>query len=185
MLADPLGAEGASFALAAYRETVVSLLRMMRDSIVDEHESLRFFIAGFDFSLLRSDDRRYLVFNASDLPSVIAYSAVTEDSGPDPLAAQAASANAGPSGRNDPLAPIYGPAADPVPEQATGDSRLRDRARYVAVALFETVFEVLGNPLAIFIVALAASAWLLATSVRWIGERRRRRQLRRRSRRPA
>jgi hypothetical protein len=170
------GSDYASPAQAAYREAVDNALKLVRDSVLDETDSVSFSMAGVDFSLTLGGGRRSLTVNGSDLwPASLLGGLWTEEARPESSMKVPATVQ----GQG-----IQSAAAGERSAQATATSQDSGGAQG-APLIIEKVREFLTDPMTIVVALGGLIIWLSFEMSAAVRERRRRRRSQRAQRREA
>ena len=176
---DPGGSSPLNPAQAMLREAVENSLRLVRDSVIDEHDMLNFSIVGVDFNLTLSGGRRSLTVNGSDVWPTMLYDPLNEElrQGPSVMAramqGQGGQSAAGGGGSAQPWASAQ---SSPNPSEIPRAAGSTDGVPFVVAKVREFVTD----PMTIIAVLGCLVFWMgyeIASAVR---ERRRLRRHRRR-----
>jgi hypothetical protein len=174
-----LGRGGSDFmnpAQAAYREAVANALKLARDSVLDETDSVSFSMAGVDFSLTLGGGRRSLTVNGSELtPASLLGGLWTEEA----RAESSMKVPATMQGQGVGLA-----AATERSAQSSAASQESGGAQG-APLIIEKVREFLTDPMTIIVALGCLIIWLSFQMSAAVRERRRRRRSQRAQRREA
>ena len=157
-------------AQAMLRDAVDNALKLVRDSIVDESETVNFSIVGVDFNLALGGGRRSLTVNGSDMWPTMPYDPLNEEvrQGPSAVTSAAMQGMAGQSagGIGGSAQPWASAESSPVPSEIP--------------LIAAKVREFVTDPMTIIIAFGCLFLWMAYEIASAVRERRRRRRYRRR-----